>query len=369
MARVAYLTSEFPTVSHTFILREIEGLRAAGHTVLPCSVRKTAPAQHKGPAEQAIAAETFNIIATARHPMRFLAALGWGLARPGRLMSVLARSFAISVPGVRGRIYALIYTVEAVVLAHHLTRAQADHLHTHFANAGATVGMLAAKLAQLTFSFTLHGPSDLREPERTRLDAKIAAAQFVACISHYARSQAMLNSDPAHWDKLKIIHCGVIPARYADAPDAALQPPALIFVGRLAPVKGLRVLIEAFARARAVVPELTLTIVGDGPDRGWLEGQVGAFDGALRLTGALSQDAVTAELARARALVLPSFAEGVPVVLMEAMASGRAVIATRITGVQELVEDGVSGRLVSAGDADALRAHPRGGRHQRPGAR
>jgi glycosyltransferase involved in cell wall biosynthesis len=352
--RIAYLTSEFPTVSHTFILREIEGLRAAGHAVLPCSVRKTAAAQHKGPAERAMAAETFNIIATARRPGRLLAALGWALARPGRLARVLGQALSVSVPGLRGRGYALIYTVEAVVLAHHLTRAGAGHLHTHFANAGATVGMLAARLAGLDFSFTLHGPSDLREPERMRLDAKISAARFVACISHYARSQAMLNSDPVHWDKLRIVHCGVQPARYAEAPDAAAQPPALIFVGRLAPVKGLRVLLDAFAMARDAVPRMTLTIVGDGPERAWLESRAKDFGGALRLTGALSQDEVAAELARARAMVLPSFAEGVPVVLMEAMASGRAVIATRITGVPELVEDGVSGRLVPAGDAEAL---------------
>jgi glycosyltransferase involved in cell wall biosynthesis len=354
--RIAYLTSEFPTVSHTFILREIEGLRAAGHKVLPCSIRKTASSQHKGPAEQAIAAETFNIIAAAKVPGILLVALGWALARPGRLAAALRQSFSVSVPGLRGRSYALIYAVEAIVLAHYLTRSGAGHLHTHFANAGATVGMLAARLAGLTFSFTLHGPSDLREPERTRLDAKIAAARFVACISHYARSQAMLNADPGHWDRLKIIHCGVVPSRYAAAPDAAAQPPALIFVGRLAPVKGLRILIEAFAAARADVPEMTLTIVGDGPERDWLERAARDFDGALRLTGALSQDEVAAELAKARAMVLPSFAEGVPVVLMEAMAAGRAVIATRITGVPELVEDGVSGRLVSAGDAEALAA-------------
>jgi glycosyltransferase involved in cell wall biosynthesis len=354
--RIAYLTSEYPALSHTFILREVEALRARGIDVLTASVRRSAPGRHRGPAEDAAAATTFCVLDAARRPGTLLAAQVAALRHPGRYLATLGRALRLSPPGLAARLRQVVYFLEATVLARHLAAEGAGHIHNHFANPSATVAMLAADLARISFSFTLHGPADLEEPKRTRLDAKIARARFVACISHYARSQAMLHSDPADWPKLRIVHCGVEPELYAAAPDPAALPPDLVFVGRLAPVKGLRVLIEAMAEARAAVPDLTLTVIGDGPDRAWLEAAVRPFDGAVRIAGPLSQAEVAAALARARAMVLPSFAEGVPVVLMEAMASGRPVIATRITGVPELVEDGVSGLLVPPGDAASLAA-------------
>lgn len=355
MPRIAYLTALFPAISHTFILREIEALDALGLDIRPVSVRRAGPEHLIGPAERAAAGRTFPIIATAKRPGAALGALGAALQRPGILMRAMGLAWRMRPPGLRALVYQAIYLAEAIVLARHLRRTGCGHVHVHFANSSATVGLLAATLAGTGFSFTLHGPSDFSEAVHWRLDLKIAAARFVACISHFARSQAMLNSDPIHWAKLRIVHCGVIPELY-DRPRETKpdMPVRLLFVGRLAPVKGLRVLLDALSQAHGTYPDLTLTIVGDGPDRPALEALAAPMGKAVQFTGSLSQDDVAAQLAMCDALVLPSFAEGVPVVLMEAMAAGLPVVATRVAGVPELVEDGVSGLLVPPGDRDAL---------------
>jgi glycosyltransferase involved in cell wall biosynthesis len=353
--RVAYLTGEYPAVSHTFILREVEALRRLGVDVETASVRRTGPEHHRGPAEQAAAQNTFYLLSAARNPVMLLAAQAPALTAPRRYFGTLARAWRLRAPGLRAALYQLFYFVEATVLARHLKARGITHLHNHFAGPSASVSMLTARLADIPYSFTLHGPADLAEPARWRLGDKIAEARFVACISHYARSQAMLMGDPAHWEKLRIVHCGVDPALY-DRPRAETEDQRLhlVFVGRLAPVKGLRVLIEALLAARRT--DVRLTIVGDGEERATLEAMAAPLGEAVRFTGYQSQEEVAGILATAHAFVLPSFAEGVPVVLMEALAAGLPVIATRITGVPELVEDGVSGLLVPPGDAQALAA-------------
>jgi glycosyltransferase involved in cell wall biosynthesis len=219
--------------------------------------------------------------------------------------------------------------------------------------------MLASSLSGIPFSYTLHGPTDLYEPYTWQLSEKTTRAKFVACISHFARSQAMNFSDPQHWDKLHVVHCGVIPELYdRPAPDAGSTGSKtamnLLFIGRLSPTKGLRVLMEAFAAARTDYPDLRLTLVGDGNDRPHLEELAAPLGDAVRFAGFQSQEGVARALAAADALVLPSFAEGLPVVLMEALAAGKPVICTQVAGVGELVEHGVSGLIVPAGDAESL---------------
>jgi len=351
--RIAYLTGEYPAVSHTFILREVEALRQQGFEVMTCSVRRTGPEHHRGPAEQEAARTTFYLLSAARSPAAALAAQAPALTNPKRYFGTLLQAWRLRAPGLRMALYQLFYFAEATILARHLRAHGVTHLHNHFAGPSATVSMLAARLVGIGFSFTLHGPADLAAPARWKLGKKIAAARFVACISHYARSQAMLASDPAHWGKLRIVHCGVDPALY-DRPRSETGDPRLhlVFVGRLAPVKGLRVLIEALlARPR---DDVRLSVVGDGTERPALEAMAAPLGEAVQFTGYQSQEEVARILTTADAFVLPSFAEGVPVVLMEALAAGLPVIATRITGVPELVEDGVAGLLVTPGNATAL---------------
>ncbi len=352
--RLAYLTGAYPAVSHTFILREVEGLREMGFEVLPCSIRRTPPEQRPGPAEEAEATRTFHVLENAKRPAALLAAQAAALRNPGRYVRTLALALKTARPGLKGFLWQLFYFAEATVLARHLQDQDVAHLHNHFADSSANVAMLTAALAGITFSYTLHGPAEIYDPEGWHFREKTARARFVFCISHFARSQAMLFSDPADWPKLKIIHCGVTPERYATAAQTTTEGLHLVFVGRLVPIKGLRVLMEAFAEARKTVPGLRLTLVGDGADRAHLETLAAPYGEDVRFTGYLDQAGVAETLSTADALVLPSFAEGVPVVLMEAMASGKPVIATQVGGVSELVEDGVSGFVVPPGDPDSL---------------
>lgn len=352
--RLAYLTGVYPAASHTFIQREIASLRALGSDIILTSIRKPDASELIGPEEEAAQAETFYVLAAAKNPLRLLGAHGrLFLQAPGRWIKTLGLALRTQRPGLKGLIWQIFYFLEAGVLARHMQQNAVSHLHNHFADSSASVAMLASRLADRTFSFTLHGPTELFAPESWHLREKVAQASLVVCISHFARSQVMLFSDPAHWSKLRIVHCGVTPARYSSPPRAEKTAMKLLFVGRLAPVKGLRVLFDAFEQVRARLPDVSLTVIGDGPDRAWTH-ENAARIGGIDVLGYRSQAEVAEALGQSDVLVLPSFAEGVPVALMEAMVSHRPVIATRVGGVAELVEDGVSGYLVAPGDAEAL---------------
>ncbi len=354
--RIAYLTGQYPAVSHTFILREILALRDLGFDIETCSVRASGPEHQRGSDERHAAATSFYVQSSARSPRHLARTLRLGLGQPRALARMMRQAWAIRPPGFRGLAWHLFYAAEALLLAAHLDGRNIARLHNHFAGASASVSLLAATFLNIPFSFTLHGPADLVEAPQARLDRKIRAADFVACISHFARSQAMIHADPANWPKLRIIHCAVDPARYVGPgadPDSQ-GPVRLIFVGRLAPVKGVRVLLEAVSQARAAGTELRLTVIGDGPDRAALEAMASPLGDMVRFTGYQSQDEVAAHLTQSDIFVLASFAEGVPVVLMEAMASRLPVVATRIAGIPELVTDGENGLIVAPGDAAAL---------------
>ncbi len=352
---VAYLTGEYPALSHTFILREVAALRAAGRDVQTCAVRRARGSGTAGPAEAEEARRTFYILRAARQPATLLAAFAQALSRPRSLGRGIRLAWTTRPPGLRALIWQGFYLIEAMVLARHLRATGIRHLHNHFANSSCTVAMLTSVLADIPFSFTLHGPAIFFEPHRWRIDEKIARASFIACISHFCRSQGMIFADPVHWPKMRIVHCGVTPALYGRDEDRAVGK-NLLFVGRLAAVKGVAVLLEALATVRAAHPEVRLTLIGDGPERAALQARAKALGvtDIVTFAGAKTQDEVAEALSRTDLFVLPSFAEGVPVVLMEAMASRIAVIATRIAGIPELVEDGVSGRLVPPGDTDGL---------------
>jgi glycosyltransferase involved in cell wall biosynthesis len=352
--RIAYLTGEYPRATDTFIQREVAALRARGLVVETCSIRRTGPEHHTGPEQRAEAAGTFHVLETARSPRRLIAAHLAAWRRPGAWLRALHLAWRTSPGGIKPTLYQFIYLAEAAVLAQHLRARGLTHLHNHIAKSSCTVAMLMSEMSGIPYSFTLHGPDIFYEPYRWRLDEKIARARFVACISHFARSQAMAFSDPIHWHKLHIVHCGVDPARY-DHP-ATPAPAHLLFVGRLAAVKGVPMLFDALRDLSKDHPALHLTLVGDGPERAALERRAREMGLTSRITfaGYKSQAEVAELLRTATALVLPSFAEGVPVVLMEAMAARVPVVTTRIAGVPELVEDGVSGLLVPPGDAHAL---------------
>lgn len=360
LPRLAYLTSLYPAASHTFILREVTALRALGFDVDTCSIRRPEEKHVIGPEEEAASASTFYTIEAGKKPIALLGAIASGLKRPRRFIEALALALRTTQPGLKGMLKQAAYFAESLVLARHLRARGTQHLHNHFADPSANVAMFTATLLNIPFSYTLHGPTELFEANKWHLSVKTARARFVTCISHFARSQAMYFSDSKHWHKLHIVHCGVIPERYeATISQATKTGTNLVFVGRLTAVKGLRVLLKAFTAAHAEQPDLTLTLVGDGDDRAYLEKHAAPMGSAVRFLGYQSQQGVADALAAADALVLPSFAEGLPVVLMEALAAGKPVICTQVAGVSELVENGVSGFIVPPGDAETLAARIR----------
>jgi glycosyltransferase involved in cell wall biosynthesis len=354
---IAYLTGEYPRATDTFVWREAQALRALGADVRACTIRRTASEHIVGEEQKREQATAFHVQETARRPAALLRAhLGMLRRDARRWLSAAALAARTAPPGVKESLWQLFYFLQAGVLAKKLCDDGIVHLHNHFGNSSCSVAMLAAEMAGVSYSYTMHGPAIFFEPIKWRIDEKIARAAFVACISRFCRAQGMIFADPAHWDKMRIVHCGVDPSMYDGAPGGAGAKRA-IFVGRLAAIKGVRVLLEAFAALRERHPDATLTLVGDGSERAGLEVEAARLGlaGRVEFAGYRSQSEVAALLKASDVFVLPSFAEGVPVVLMEAMAAGLPVIGPLVAGVPELVEDGVSGFTVFPGDPERLR--------------
>ena len=208
-----------------------------------------------------------------------------------------------------------------------------------------------------TWSYTMHGPTEFYDLRHHRLAEKATDAAFVICISDFARSQLMGIVDPAEWGKLRVVHCGVDVNRFAPTAHERQDGPITIAcVGRLVPEKGQSLLIEAVGALRDAGVDVRLVLVGDGPQRERLERLVDAsgLRDRVEFRGAVAHTEVERILHGADIFCLPSFAEGVPIVLMEAMAMELPVVACQVMGIPELIEDDVTGRLVRPGSRDAL---------------
>jgi glycosyltransferase involved in cell wall biosynthesis len=352
--RVAYLTGEYPRATDTWIQREVASLRELGVSVDTFSVRDPGPAHEVGPEQvEARASTTYLLPAT---PTSIVGAhIGLMLRSPRRYVRGLRLAWSTRRPGIRGLAYQLAYFAEAGLLARQLRARKIEHLHNHFGDSSCSVSMLTSELSGVPFSFTLHGPGIFFEAHTWRLDEKLSRASFCACISYFCRSQAAIFAPQQRWDRLHIVHCGIEPERYE--PSAHLgDPPRLLFVGRIAKVKGVAVLLEAMSKLSETHPVLQLDIVGDGPDRPEMERNVAELGLSDRVTflGYRSQAEVAELLETTDVFVLPSFAEGVPVTLMEAMGAAVPVVTTQVGGITELVVDGETGFIVRPGDPDVL---------------
>jgi glycosyltransferase involved in cell wall biosynthesis len=357
VTRVAYLSAEYPKVSHTFIMREIDALRRRGLEVDTFTVRRTPPGGLLSEADRAADRETFAILPA--RPARLVRAHARWLGRhPARYLATLRLALGHASSGRGNPLWRLFYFAEAALLADELRRRRIDHVHAHFVNVASAVAMLATVLRgpAATWSLTMHGPLEFDDVRLHAIPDKVRRAHFVACISDYCRAQLMRQVEPEHWERLHVVRCGVRPTDY-DAPSRAADLAAglhIVSVGRLAPMKGFGVLLEALTE----VDGSRLTLVGDGPERAALEATARrlGLTGRVRFTGALGAGAVTDLLHQADVFCLPSFAEGVPVVLMEAMAARVPVVTTAIMGIPELVADGEAGRLVPPGRPAPLAA-------------
>ena len=354
--RLAYLTSQYPATSHTFISREVASVRDTGVPVETFSIRPPTQNERKDEVLRREAEDTFTVL---REPLTsFLAAqVAILITQPAAYFRTLARALRHRVPGVRGFVMALVYFAEALVLARELKRRGITRLHNHFANAGAIVGYLAAGLLDMPWSFTMHGISETDYPAGLLLARKITAADFVACVSYFGRAQAMRLVPPRYWGKLHVVRCG-LPLATLPKLSAKRSGKCVICVGRLSPEKGQAGLLEAFAAIAEGAPSAELVFVGDGPEAGDLRSRSKLLGIAAKVTfaGRLGERETLEQIASSDILVLPSFMEGLPIVLMEAMALGTAVIASRVAGIPELVEDGKSGLLFTPSKWDELAA-------------
>jgi colanic acid/amylovoran biosynthesis glycosyltransferase len=352
--RIGYFTGIYPRATDTFIQREIHGLRARGFDVRTFSIRKSGP-DHDVSAQIREEKRNTHYLLPANPVLLLAANVARLITAPRRYLAALNLAWRCARPGWRGLLYQMFYFQEAVMLAGELRRQQIGHLHNHLGDAAGTVTLLACQMARVGFSITIHGPHIFFDPTHWALREKVRYSRFVVCISHYCRSQMMLFTDQRDWSRLVIVHCGVDPSRYVFClPREGARK--LLYTGRLAAEKGLPVLFESLSQLRAQGYAFELTLVGDGPDRGALEhlARSVGIAGDVKFTGFLGQEEVLGHLRQSDMLLLPSFAEGVPVSLMEAMACGVPVVATFVGGVVELVEHGVTGQVVHAGDPQSL---------------
>jgi glycosyltransferase involved in cell wall biosynthesis len=357
MARVAYLMSHYPAVSHAFVLREVEHVRAAGVDLQTLSIHRAQKADLLSEADRRAAQTTFSVLPTSVG--RLLGAHLEAFARsPRRYLSTLALALRTGAPGARERLWHLFYFAEAMIALRHCRRRGIDHLHAHFADSATDVAMLVAHYRRGSWSLAVHGSVEFYEVTRHALAAKLADADFAVAISDFGRSQLLRLTDAERWPHVHVVRCGVDLESFAPPPERAGRDDGaeLLFVGRLLRGKGIALLLEAVAALRTRGLDVTATIVGDGPARREHErdAERRGLAGHVSFTGAVGQDAIRAHYERADVFCLPSFAEGVPVVAMEAMAMELPVVATRIMGLPELVDDGVSGVLVAPGRADVL---------------
>ena len=352
--RLAYLMSQYPYASTTFIRREIVELERLGFTIDRIAIR---PTEHplRDENDLAEAAKTSCILAAGPVTL-LLDVLRTLVTRPVAFARALALTWKMARRSPRGLIVHLAYLAEACTARRWMDARKVEHVHAHFATNPTAVAMLTRTLGGPTYSFTVHGPEDFDLAHSLSLDEKIGRARFVVAISHFARSQLCRWCGHADWPKIQIVRCGVTQA-FLDAPATPVPvEPRLLNIGRLTPAKGQLLLVEAAHRLDQEGLRFVIDLVGDGELRGPLEALIARYGlgDQVRLLGWQTEVEVREHLLRARALVLPSFAEGLPVVLMEALALGRPVIATTIAGVSELVRDGDNGWLIPAGSVEAL---------------
>lgn len=348
---IAYLVNLYPGVSHSFIRREIQAIEARGDRVERVAIRGW-DATLVDPGDIA-----------ERDKTRYLLKDGmWALVRatlmrllrhPGHFWTALRLALAMSRNAVRPWPYHLVYLAEACRLVTWLEESGARHLHAHFGTNAAEVACLAHALGGPPYSFTSHGPAEADDGARLHLPTKVAHAKFVAAISSHTKSLILRRLPADLWDKVHVIHCGLTERAFAGDIAPPPETPSFLFIGRLVPQKAPGLLLDAFAALDA--PDAKLVLAGDGEMRADLEARAKALGiaGRVRFTGWIDADQVRAEIDGCTAFVLPSFNEGLPVVIMEAMARGRPVISTYIAGIPELVTP-ETGWLVPAGDIDGL---------------
>jgi glycosyltransferase involved in cell wall biosynthesis len=363
--RIAYLTGRYPAMTPTFVLREVAELRACGVDIETFSIWRTPPSDLLAPDDRAEAERTTSLLppSAIAGVRSLLAAL---VRSPAGMISLMRGAFRLARPGARGKLLAMSWVLEALLLWSELRRRGIRHVHVHLMGTAPAVALLATDLANRiegqprhTWSLTIHGPVEFYDVHNDALAEKVAAAEFAVCISDFGRSQVMAFVDRSCWPKVHVVHCGLDAEqtrRTAPPAPAEGRPVRMLTVCKLSPRKGVAILLEATRDLVDAGVDLDLTVVGDGPQRGELEQLCLELGIGERVTfaGAVGQDRIAEFYEAADLFAMSSFAEGIPVVLMEAMAYELPVVAPATMGVPELVESDRTGLLFRPGRTDQL---------------
>ncbi len=350
--KIAYLINQYPAVSHSFIRREIAALAGEGMEIFRFSIRS---------ADELVDRDDLLELEKTKFVLKVgILALLWALLRtaitkPIVFFKAVLLTFKIGWQKDRGILVHFAYLAEACVILKWIKDAEIEHIHAHFAFNPAAVAMLCHVLGGIPYSFTVHGPESIDRALVLSLEAKIKRASFVVAISDYCRSQLYRWCNRAYWSKIHIVHCG-LDEPFFDQPRVPIpETNQLVCVGRLNEQKGHLVLLEAAQKLALGGVDFKLVLVGDGELRSQVEDLILQFglQDRITITGWANSQVVKQHIINSRAMVLPSFAEGLPVVIMEALALGRPVVSTYIAGIPELV-DSDCGWLVPSGSATAL---------------
>lgn len=352
--RLAYLTTEYPKVSHTFIRREVREMDRRGHHVLRLAIRDAGGAV-ADPIDQEEAGRTFHVLSQPK--TAFLTAAAWAQAtRPDRWLRATKMAVDMGFLSDRGVVKHGAYLAEAALLLRKLESEQVEHVHVHFGTNAAAVARLVRCLGGPTYSMTVHGPDEFDAVRGFSLPEKVIDSAFTVAISDFGAGQLKRWVPYEHWEKIQVVRCTVGEQFFGAAMPVDPSSRRLLCIGRLSAQKAQLVLIDAAQKLASQGLDFQLVLAGDGEMRSIVEQRVVAagLQSRVEITGWIDEATVRSQLQRCRALVQPSFAEGLPVVIMEALAMQRPVISTMIAGIPELVRNGENGWLVTSGNVDDL---------------
>lgn len=352
--KIAYLINQYPKVSHSFIRREIAGIEACGIEVMRFSIRSCRE-ELVDEADKLELKQTRVVLGVGIVGL-LIALLRVAITKPICLLRSLWLTLKLSWSSEQTVLHHLAYVAEACVLLHWFSDAGVNHVHAHFGTNSTTVAMLCHVMGGPPYSFTVHGPEEFDKVKAIALAKKIQRSAFVVAISSFGKSQLYRWCEKQQWSKIHVVHCGV-DNEFLDQPHIAIpSEPRFVCVGRLCEQKGHLLLLDAVRQLAIEGLRFKLVLVGDGPLQTEIETAIAHYklQDYVEITGWASNSEVRQHILSSQVMVLPSFAEGLPVVIMEALALGRPVISTYVAGIPELVEPDVCGWLVAPGSIEAL---------------
>jgi glycosyltransferase involved in cell wall biosynthesis len=361
---LAYLVGRYPAASHAFLLTQVTALRARGAELETITIRSPYESDLRDEADREAARTTYRVLPAG--PLKLARAhMPAFFASPRRYFATLRYSLGLARGGLRPRLWQLFYFAEAMIVRRRCRELGITHLHAQFADTATDSALLATRFEpEWTWSLAVHGPDEFAEAAHNRIAEKLARAEFVVAASDGARDRALKLMDPAQAGKVHVVRLGVDAVRFSSGAKGVHETQKapvgvrVLCLGRLIERKAQGVLVTAVARLAERGVPVDLTIAGDGPTRPSLErlaADLGVAD-RITFTGVVGQEEAIELYRAADVFALPSLAEGLPVVLMEAMACGVATVSTRIDAVPELIDDGATGLLVDPGDAHGLAA-------------